>query len=184
MGGGFALLRVDVPPDGGGNLRRCHTLLNAFTLWQTLNVSSLMFLRFLSSTPPVPLSLREREGVPPHTRPFTFVNGATTPLEGSGTGQGGHLRRYIKSMSDAIPCYKVFAALMLFLDSYPPVPLSTWKGGTHRSGFSSFEGAAATVEDGRNERSRKTRTGFSCFFRLRAKRAGCARGAAAPLCRK
>ena len=36
---------------------------------------------------PCPLSLREREGVPPHTRPFTFVNGATTPLEGSGTGR-------------------------------------------------------------------------------------------------
>ena len=31
---------------------------------------------------------------------------------------------------------------MLFLDSYPPVPLSTWKGGTHSSGFSSSEGAA------------------------------------------
>ena len=39
---------------------------------------------------PCPLSLSEREGVPPHTRPFTFVNGATTPLKGSGTGQGGH----------------------------------------------------------------------------------------------
>ena len=31
---------------------------------------------------PCPLSLSEREGVPPHTRPFTFVNGATTPLGG------------------------------------------------------------------------------------------------------
>ena len=55
---------------------------------------------------PCPLSLREREGVPPHTRPFTFVNGATTPLEGSGTWQGGHLRRYIKSMSGNLACYK------------------------------------------------------------------------------
>ena len=82
--------------DGGGNFRRCHTSLNAFTLWQTLNVFPLMFPRFLSSTPPVPLSLSEREGVPPHTRPFTFVNGATTPLEGSGTGHRGHLRRYNK----------------------------------------------------------------------------------------
>ena len=31
--------------------------------------------------------------------------------------------------------------LMLFLDSYPPVPLSTWKGGTHSFGFSYYEGA-------------------------------------------
>ena len=30
------------------------------------------------------------------------------------------------------------------------------RGGTHSFGFSSYEGAAATVEDGRNERSRKT----------------------------
>ena len=53
---------------------------------------------------PCPLSLGEREGVPPHTRPFTFVNGATTPLEGSGTWQGGHSCRYIKSMSSVRPC--------------------------------------------------------------------------------
>ncbi len=71
---------------------------------------------------PCPLSLSEREGVPPHTRPFTFVNGATTPLEGSGTGRGGHFDRYIKSMSGVIPCYKEFASLMLFLNSFPPVP--------------------------------------------------------------
>ena len=47
-----------------------------------------------------------------------------------------------KLCADALPCYKEFASLMLFLDSYPPVPLSTWKGGTHRSGFGSYEGAA------------------------------------------
>ena len=61
---------------------------------------------FFSFHTPCPLSLGEREGVPPHTRPFTFVNGATTPLKGSGTGRGGHLRRYIKSMSGVIPCLK------------------------------------------------------------------------------
>ena len=53
---------------------------------------------------------------------------------------------------------------MLFLYSYPPVPLSTWKGGTHIYGLSSYEGAAATVEDGRNKISRKLRREFSCYF--------------------
>ena len=36
-----------------------------------------------------------------------------------------------------MPCYKEFASLMLFIDSYPPVPLSTWKGGVHRHNFDS-----------------------------------------------
>ena len=62
------------------------------TFQSALNATSLMSFRSFSSTPPVPLSLSEREGVPPHTRPFTFVNGTTTPLKGSGTWQGGHLR--------------------------------------------------------------------------------------------
>ena len=60
---------------------------------------------------------------------------------------------------EAAPFLKEFASLMLFLVSYPPAPFPHGKGGTHRSGFSSYEGAAATAGGGRNERSSKTPEG-------------------------
>ena len=36
----------------------------------------------------------------------------------------------LKIMSGIIPCYKVFASLMLFLDSHP-LPPPTWEGVVH-----------------------------------------------------
>ncbi len=52
---------------------------------------------------------------------------------------------------------------MLFSVSYPPVPLSTWKGGTHRFGFSSYEGAVRRASRA-NENIRKTPAGVFLFF--------------------
>ena len=53
---------------------------------------------------------------------------------------------------------------MLFLNSYPPVPLSTWKGGTHRFGFSSYEGAAATADRRSKRKEQKNRLRVFLLF--------------------
>ena len=129
MGGGYSLSKFGVPPDGGNNLRGVMTCIRSpfDTDAKRIIFDVSLFIFFHT---PCPLSLSEREGVPPHTRPFTFVNGTTTPLEGSGTWQGGHLHRYIKSVSGALPCYKEFAALILFLYSLP-LPPPTWEGVMH-----------------------------------------------------
>ena len=67
---------------------------------------------------------------------------------------------------------------MLSIDSYPPVPLSTWKGGTHSFGFSSYEGAAGALR-ARTKISGKLRQEFSCFsFRPPTAVSDCARGVA------
>ena len=91
MGEGSASPKSGVPPDGGGKFAWRHASLYVnFVTDVKCNIFDVS--PFSSFHTPCPLSLSEREGVPPHTRPFTFVNGTTTPLEGSGTGQGGHLR--------------------------------------------------------------------------------------------
>ena len=59
-----------------------------------------------------------------------------------------------------------------------PCPLSTWKGGTHRSSFSSYEAAAATTARRSKRKEQKNPSGFSCSFRLRASRDGCGRATA------
>ena len=83
------------------------------------------------------------------------------------------MRKYIKSISGVLPCYKVFASLMLFINSHP-LPPPTWEVERITKAWIALtrEGAAATATGGRNEKSRKTACGFFCFFRLRAKRAG------------
>ena len=52
---------------------------------------------------------------------------------------------------------------MLFIDSYSPVPLSIWKGGTHIYVFSSYEGAVRRASR-TNENIRKTLAGVFLFF--------------------
>ena len=111
---------------------------------------------------PRPLSLSEREGVPPHTRPFTFVNGATTPLEGSGTGREGHLRRYFKSVSGALPCYKEFASLMLFIDSFPRPPFHMERG--ERIAPASASMRVQSGAQSARTKNRETPSGVSLFF--------------------
>ena len=64
---------------------------------------------------------------------------------GSGTGKyrvrrGDGLKKGCGAKRRSTADNKVFAALMLFSDSYPPAP-SHMGGGTHRFGFSSYEGA-------------------------------------------
>ena len=60
--------------------------------------------------------------------------------------------------------YKVFASLILFLDSYPPVPLSTWKGGTHISGFSTYEGAARRASRANEMKQENSNRSFPASF--------------------
>ena len=87
------LPKFDVPPNGGGKFVRRRTLQNVNFAADAKHINFVVSMLFFFHTP-CPLSLSEREGVPPHTRPFTFVNGATTPLEGSGTGRGGHFSMF------------------------------------------------------------------------------------------
>ena len=74
-------------------------------------------------------------------------------------------RLYPKRSGTALPCKKEFAGAHVILDSYPPVPLSTWKGGTHSSGFSSYEGAArGSRRLPKRKKAGKPASGFPAFF--------------------
>ena len=84
---------LDCRLTAGGSLLRRRTLQNVNFAADAKHINFVVSMLFFFHTP-CPLSLGEREGVPPHTRPFTFVNGATTPLEGSGTGRGGHFSMF------------------------------------------------------------------------------------------
>ena len=52
---------------------------------------------------------------------------------------------------------------MLSLDSHP-LPPPTWEGERIASASAPMRAQSATVEDGRNERSRKIACGFFCFI--------------------
>ena len=47
---------------------------------------------------------------------------------------------------------------MLFSGSYPPVPLSTGKGGTHHFGFCSYEGAVRRAKLANEKRGNSCRS--------------------------
>ena len=85
----------------------------------------------------------------------------------------------IKHECGDLPCYKEFASLMLFLDSYPPVPLSTWKGGKRIASAS----APVRAQPARKARKRKeqenSRRSFPALFVSAASGCrGCARSGA------
>ena len=135
--------------------------------------------RPFSSTPPAPSPSVREGGSTPH--PAVHVR---ERRDHSPRGEWYLARRTLwqvleKLRAGALPCYKEFASLMLFLDSYPPVPLSTWKGGKRIASAS----APVRAQPARKARKRKeqenSRRSFPALFVSAASGCrGCARGGA------
>ena len=109
-----------------------HALLLSVSLKVSGKVWHLCLLsRFFLPHPLPPLPRGERGGSTPHPAVHVRERRDHSP-RGEWYRAGRTLWQVLEKLcADALPRYKEFAPLMLFSDSYPPVPLSTWKGGTH-----------------------------------------------------
>ena len=140
------------------------------------NIFDISMLFFLPHPLP-PLPRGERGGSTPHPAVHVRERRDHSP-RGEWYRTGRTLWQVLEKLrADALPCYKEFASLMLFLNSCP-LPPSHMGGGSRIYSFSSFEGAAATDHRSVETKRAGKPLGFSAPFRSRAKRAGCARGGA------
>ena len=125
---------------------------------------------------PCPLSLSEREGVPPHTRPFTFVNGANAilaphpdpPLEGRGRG-GNLVTMYKTEKCTALPYIRNSPRSCYFQTPFPLSPFPHGKGERIAPASSSMRAQTARFARERKYQKNSCRS-FSVFRSDRRRR--------------